>query len=79
MIGSRGFPGEDGGAALPDRAGFPLDGLTLDRAAAAPLHRQLYELLRSYILEARLDAGSLLPATTVVHGSARLASGGRVG
>ena len=63
MIGSRGFPGDDGGAALPDRAGFPLDGLTLDRAAAAPLHRQLYELLRSYILEARLDAGSLLPAT----------------
>ena len=48
---------------MADRSGFPLDALTVDRAAAQPLHRQLYELLRSYILEGRLGAGSLLPAT----------------
>ncbi|MFO1068461.1 MAG: PLP-dependent aminotransferase family protein [Geminicoccaceae bacterium] len=42
---------------------LPLDMLPLDRDGAVPMHRQLYELLRSHILGGHLRAGAPLPAT----------------
>ncbi|WP_084564817.1 PLP-dependent aminotransferase family protein [Pseudoxanthobacter soli] len=42
---------------------FPLEALMLDRAAATPLHRQLYAALRSLIEQGVLVAGSALPST----------------
>ena len=40
-----------------------LPDLRLSAQAAAPLHQQLYESLRSAILSGRLSAGTRLPAT----------------
>ncbi len=47
------------------RAPLPLT-LTLDAAAAAPLHAQLREALRAAILERRLPRGARLPASRVL-------------
>jgi GntR family transcriptional regulator/MocR family aminotransferase len=40
--------------------------IVLDQNAAMPLYRQLYERLRSAILERRLEAGARLPSTRVL-------------
>jgi GntR family transcriptional regulator/MocR family aminotransferase len=48
---------------LSNRSHFPFDILTVDRSSAVPVHRQLYDTLRSLILSGRLRAGSTLPAT----------------
>ena len=48
---------------MTNRSTLIFDALTVDHALELPLHRQLYELLRSYILGGRLAAGSSLPAT----------------
>ena len=37
--------------------------LRLDRRLAAPLHRQIYERIRSAILSGRLPAGARLPSS----------------
>ncbi|MBN9009892.1 MAG: winged helix-turn-helix transcriptional regulator, partial [Rhizobiales bacterium] len=37
--------------------------VSLDRRAATPLHRQLYESLRAHILDGKLPSGTRLPAT----------------
>src|SRR5690606_41906247 len=42
--------------------------LALDRSAAAPLHRQIYQGIRSAILEGRLRPGQRVPATRVLAG-----------
>ncbi len=42
---------------------LPLDLLVLDRTAAVPLNRQIYNSLRSHILDGRLASASRLPAT----------------
>ncbi|WP_246737571.1 PLP-dependent aminotransferase family protein [Nordella sp. HKS 07] len=48
---------------MSNRSHFPFDILTVDKSARLPLHRQLYDTLRSLILSGRLRAGSTLPAT----------------
>jgi GntR family transcriptional regulator/MocR family aminotransferase len=48
------------------RSSLPLDLLSLDRVATAPMHRQLYDSLRTQILEGRLRAGTRLPATRLL-------------
>ena len=48
---------------MPGSSRLPLDMLTLDRDASSPLHRQLYDSLRSHILDGRLPPRSRLPAT----------------
>ena len=48
---------------MPRSSRLPLDMLALDRAAATPLHRQLYDSLRSHILDGRLPPRTRLPAT----------------
>ena len=48
---------------MTNRSTLIFDTLAVDRSLELPLHRQLYELLRSYILGGRLAAGSSLPAT----------------
>jgi GntR family transcriptional regulator/MocR family aminotransferase len=48
------------------RRAVPLDALVLDRAAAEPLHRQLYKALRALIQDDILRAGSELPSTRVL-------------
>jgi GntR family transcriptional regulator / MocR family aminotransferase len=45
------------------RSRLPLDMLVLDRSAGTPLHRQLYDSLRTQILEGRLKPRARLPAT----------------
>lgn len=47
------------------RRDLVIPGLSLDRAAAAPLHRQLYEQLRSAIVRGALE-GVCLPSTRVL-------------
>lgn len=42
---------------------LPLDLLALDKASELPLNRQLYNLLRSHILDGRLAPMTMLPAT----------------
>ena len=42
---------------------LPLDLLAIDRTADAPLNRQLYNILRSHILEGRLGPKTMLPPT----------------
>ena len=48
---------------MASRATLLFDAVALDRSLATPIHRQLYELLRSYIITGKLPAGSRLPAT----------------
>jgi GntR family transcriptional regulator/MocR family aminotransferase len=48
---------------MPRRSRLPLDMLALDRVGDKPLHRQLYDALRAYILEGRLPPRARLPAT----------------
>jgi len=49
---------------MPKRAAtIPATGITLDPIAPEPLHRQLYQRLRSAILEGQLASGARLPAT----------------
>ena len=48
---------------MANRATLLFDAVALDRSLATPMHRQLYELLRAYILKGKLSAGSRLPAT----------------
>ena len=48
---------------MPRGSRLPLDMLALDRAAETPLCRQLYQSLRSQILEGRLPPRARLPAT----------------
>jgi GntR family transcriptional regulator/MocR family aminotransferase len=43
--------------------GWPLPVVPLDRAAADPLHRQLYERLRTAIAAGNLAVGARLPST----------------
>jgi len=45
------------------RRGAPLLALALDRAAGAPLHRQLYAGVRDAVLAGRLAPGTRLPST----------------
>lgn len=45
------------------RTGYFLDMLSIDRASPVVMHRQLYDMLRSYILQGRLPAESRLPPT----------------
>ena len=42
---------------------LPFDALTVDRSLKVRLDRQLYEILRAYILEGRIRPGTSLPAT----------------
>ena len=42
---------------------LPFDVVTVDRSLKVRLDRQLYEVLRTYILEGRVGAGTSLPAT----------------
>jgi GntR family transcriptional regulator/MocR family aminotransferase len=42
---------------------LPLDMISLDRKAALPLHRQLYDGLRAHILDGKIPSGTRLPAT----------------
>jgi GntR family transcriptional regulator / MocR family aminotransferase len=48
---------------LSNRSHFPFDILTVGEASRQPVHRQLYDTLRSLILSGRLRAGGTLPAT----------------
>ena len=48
---------------MKSAGGRLLAGLELDRAAAQPLHRQLYAQLRSQILAGTLPSGTRLPST----------------
>jgi GntR family transcriptional regulator/MocR family aminotransferase len=48
---------------LSRRSRLSFDTVTVDRTLKVRLHRQLYETLRSYILEGRIGAGMSLPAT----------------
>ena len=48
---------------MSNRSHFPFDILTVDKSSRLPVHRQLYDTLRSLILSGRLRAGSTLPAT----------------
>ncbi|MBI3708572.1 MAG: winged helix-turn-helix transcriptional regulator, partial [Proteobacteria bacterium] len=45
------------------RSRLPFDAVAVDRSSKVPLHRQLYEILRAYILESRIGVGTGLPAT----------------
>ena len=49
----------------------PLVSLSLDRSAADPLHRQLYEQVRDMVLEGRLPAGGRLPSTRTLASELR--------
>ena len=42
---------------------LPLDMISLDRKAASPLHRQLYDSLRAHILDGKIPSNTRLPAT----------------
>ncbi|BDI30007.1 GntR family transcriptional regulator [Capsulimonas corticalis] len=54
---------------MPKRAaGAILTGLNLDRTLAAPLHRQIYDGVRSAILDRRLTPGERLPSTRTLAG-----------
>ncbi|MCR4282291.1 MAG: PLP-dependent aminotransferase family protein [Bauldia sp.] len=48
---------------MTNRVALLFDAVQFDRNLEMPIHRQLYELLRSYIIDGRLSAGSRLPAT----------------
>ncbi len=48
---------------MTSRATLLFDAVSLDRSAATPIHRQLYELVRTLIVKGKLPAGSRLPAT----------------
>ena len=50
------------------RRELPLDMLALDRGSTMPLYRQLYESLRSHILDGRLAPRMRLPATRELAG-----------
>src|SRR3954468_16056807 len=52
---------------------FPLDGLSVDRTLAVPLHRQLYGCLRRMIEDRFLTAGSVLPSSRALAGDLRVA------
>ena len=52
---------------------FPLEAISLDEAAAAPLYRQLEDQLRSAILERRLQRGARLPSTRRLAGDLKVA------
>ena len=45
------------------RQPFPLDALLLDRTASAPLHRQIYQQLRTLIMRGALRPRTALPST----------------
>jgi GntR family transcriptional regulator/MocR family aminotransferase len=49
--------------AISGNSMVPFISLELDRRSAVPLHRQLYEELRSAVLEGRLSPGARLPST----------------
>src|SRR5215208_5916800 len=51
---------------MPRSSRLLLDMLELDRVADLPLHRQLYNSLRSHILDRRLPPKTRLPATRVL-------------
>src|SRR5258708_34624346 len=51
---------------MPRSSRLLLDMLELDRAADLPLHRQLYNSLRSHVLDGRLPPKTRLPATRVL-------------
>ena len=51
---------------MASRATVSFDVAALDRRLAMPIHRQLYELLRSYIIKGKLPAGCRLPATRTI-------------
>jgi GntR family transcriptional regulator/MocR family aminotransferase len=48
---------------LSKRSHLPFNAITVDHDSKVRLHRQLYEILRAYILEGRVGPGSTLPAT----------------
>jgi GntR family transcriptional regulator/MocR family aminotransferase len=45
------------------RATLPFDTITIERSSDVPVHRQIYDRLRSYILRGLLPPGSRLPST----------------
>ncbi|MBI1775761.1 MAG: PLP-dependent aminotransferase family protein [Proteobacteria bacterium] len=49
--------------AVGRRSRLPFDAVTVDRTSKVRLDRQLYQILRTYILEGRIGAGTSLPAT----------------
>src|SRR5579871_5440380 len=51
---------------MPRSSRLLLDMLELDRTADLPLHRQLYNSLRSHVLDGRLPPRTRLPATRVL-------------
>ena len=51
---------------------FPIEGIVLDRAATANLHRQLYSQLRRLIEKRVLSSGSALPSTRLLAKDLRL-------
>ena len=51
---------------------FPIEGIVLDRAATANLHRQLYSQLRHLIEKRVLSSGSALPSTRLLAKDLRL-------
>ncbi len=44
-------------------AAAPVPPIRLERGSAVPIHRQIYEGLRGFILEGRLAPGAQLPST----------------
>lgn len=57
---------------LSHRSISPLDILTVDVDSSVHLHRQIYESLRSYILEGRLAPESVLPSTRALSQQLRV-------
>ncbi len=52
-----------GSIQLSRHSHLPFDAVTIDRTLKVRLDRQLYEILRTYILEGRIGVGTGLPAT----------------
>jgi GntR family transcriptional regulator / MocR family aminotransferase len=48
------------------RATFPFDVIVVDRTLSIPIHRQVYEALRTHIIRGHITAGSRLPATRLL-------------
>ncbi|WP_448949968.1 rhizopine catabolism transcriptional regulator MocR [Labrys neptuniae] len=55
------------------RTTFPLDALAPDRTSQIPLHRQLYQALKTLIQERTLAAGTALPSTRWLAHDLRIA------
>jgi GntR family transcriptional regulator/MocR family aminotransferase len=53
-------------------AGAVLPMIAIDRRSARPLHRQIYDALRSMIHEGRLQPGQQIPSTRVLAGELRI-------